>query len=75
MLLRLKAIVSLATISRRVRSFIFEQGSDADSRNKRWLNVTETAKYSEPGTVMLGQFLHEWAAYDLNHTMEALFYV
>jgi len=30
-----------------------------------------TAEYSELGTVTLGQLLHEWAAHDLNHTIQA----
>jgi hypothetical protein len=30
-----------------------------------------TAEHSELGTVTLGQLLHEWAAHDLNHTIQA----
>jgi hypothetical protein len=38
------------------------------------LNVSDlarTARHSELGTVTLGQMLHEWAAHDLNHTVQA----
>ena len=30
-----------------------------------------TTEHSELGTVTLGQLLHEWAAHDLNHTIQA----
>ena len=34
-------------------------------------DYNRTAEHSELGTVTLGQLLHEWAAHDLNHTMQA----
>ncbi len=34
-------------------------------------DFNRTAEHSELGTVTLGQLLHEWAAHDLNHTMQA----
>ena len=34
-------------------------------------DFTRTAEHSELGTVTLGQLLHEWAAHDLNHTIQA----
>lgn len=34
-------------------------------------DFNRTAEHSELGTVTLSQLLHEWAAHDLNHTMQA----
>jgi uncharacterized damage-inducible protein DinB len=34
-------------------------------------DFNRTAEHSELGTVTLGQLLHEWAAHDLNHTIQA----
>jgi hypothetical protein len=34
-------------------------------------DLGRTARHSELGTVTLGQLLHEWAAHDLMHTMQA----
>lgn len=34
-------------------------------------DFSRSAEHSELGTVMLGQLLHEWAAHDLNHTIQA----
>lgn len=34
-------------------------------------DLTRTAQHSELGTVTLGELLHEWAAHDLNHTVQA----
>jgi uncharacterized damage-inducible protein DinB len=34
-------------------------------------DFSRTAEHSELGIVTLGQLLHEWAAHDLNHTMQA----
>jgi len=34
-------------------------------------DFNSTAEHSELGTVTLGQLLHEWAAHDLNHTIQA----
>lgn len=34
-------------------------------------DFTRTAEHSELGTVTLGQLLHEWAAHDLTHTIQA----
>jgi DinB superfamily len=34
-------------------------------------DLTRTARHSELGTVTLGELLHEWAAHDLNHTIQA----
>jgi len=34
-------------------------------------DFNRSAEHSELGTVTLGQLLHEWAAHDLNHTMQA----
>lgn len=34
-------------------------------------DLTRTAQHSELGTVTLGELLHEWAAHDLNHTIQA----
>jgi len=34
-------------------------------------DFSRTAEHSELGTVTLGQLLHEWAAHDLNHTIQA----
>jgi uncharacterized damage-inducible protein DinB len=34
-------------------------------------DFSRTSEHSELGTVTLGQLLHEWAAHDLNHTMQA----
>lgn len=35
------------------------------------LDFNRTAEHSELGTVTLGQLLHEWAAHDLTHTIQA----
>lgn len=34
-------------------------------------DFNRTAEHSELGTVTLNQLLHEWAAHDLNHTIQA----
>lgn len=34
-------------------------------------DLPRTARHSELGQVTLGQMLHEWAAHDLNHTIQA----
>ena len=34
-------------------------------------DLTRTAQHSELGTVTLGELLHEWAAHDLMHTVQA----
>ena len=34
-------------------------------------DLTRTAQHSELGTITLGELLHEWAAHDLNHTVQA----
>jgi hypothetical protein len=34
-------------------------------------DFNHTAEHSELGTVTLGQLLHEWAAHDLTHTIQA----
>ena len=34
-------------------------------------DFNRSAEHSELGTVTLGQLLHEWAAHDLNHTIQA----
>jgi uncharacterized damage-inducible protein DinB len=34
-------------------------------------DFNRTAEHSELGTITLGQLLHEWAAHDLNHTIQA----
>ncbi len=34
-------------------------------------DLTRTARHSELGQVTLGEMLHEWAAHDLNHTVQA----
>jgi uncharacterized damage-inducible protein DinB len=34
-------------------------------------DFNRTAEHSELGIVTLGQLLHEWAAHDLNHTIQA----
>ena len=34
-------------------------------------DLARTARHSELGPVTLGQMLHEWAAHDLNHTVQA----
>jgi len=34
-------------------------------------DLSRTARHSELGTVTLAEFLHEWAAHDLNHTLQA----
>jgi len=34
-------------------------------------DFSRSAEHSELGTVTLGQLLHEWAAHDLNHTIQA----
>ncbi len=34
-------------------------------------DFTRTAEHGELGTVTLGQLLHEWAAHDLTHTVQA----
>lgn len=34
-------------------------------------DLPRTAQHSELGTVTLGELLHEWAAHDLNHTIQA----
>lgn len=34
-------------------------------------DLDRTARHSELGTVTLGQLLHEWAAHDLMHTVQA----
>ena len=34
-------------------------------------DFSRTSEHSELGTVTLGQLLHEWAAHDLNHTIQA----
>ena len=34
-------------------------------------DFNRSAEHSELGIVTLGQLLHEWAAHDLNHTMQA----
>ena len=34
-------------------------------------DLPRTARHSELGTVTLGELLHEWAAHDLNHTVQA----
>ncbi len=34
-------------------------------------DLTRSAQHSELGTVTLGELLHEWAAHDLNHTVQA----
>lgn len=35
------------------------------------LDLSRTAQHSELGTVTLGELLYEWAAHDLNHTVQA----
>lgn len=35
------------------------------------LDLSRTARHSELGMVTLAEFLHEWAAHDLNHTVQA----
>jgi len=35
------------------------------------LDLPRTARHSELGVVTLAEFLHEWAAHDLNHTVQA----
>ena len=35
------------------------------------LDLSRTARHSELGVVTLAEFLHEWAAHDLNHTVQA----
>ena len=35
------------------------------------LDLTRSAHHSELGTVTLGELLHEWAAHDLMHTVQA----
>ncbi|MCO6453463.1 MAG: DinB family protein [Caldilineales bacterium] len=42
---------------------VFDKLRDAD--------LTRTARHSELGVVTLGQLLHEWAAHDLMHTVQA----
>jgi hypothetical protein len=42
---------------------LLEQVTDAD--------LARTARHSELGTVTLGEMVHEWAAHDLNHTIQA----
>ena len=34
-------------------------------------DLSRTARHSELGIVTLAEFLHEWAAHDLNHTVQA----
>lgn len=34
-------------------------------------DLPRTAEHSELGSVTLGELLHEWAAHDLNHTVQA----
>ena len=34
-------------------------------------DLSRTARHSELGVVTLAEFLHEWAAHDLNHTVQA----
>ncbi len=34
-------------------------------------DLTHTSQHRELGTVTLGELLHEWAAHDLNHTVQA----
>jgi uncharacterized damage-inducible protein DinB len=34
-------------------------------------DLARTAEHSELGTVTLGELIHEWAAHDLNHTIQA----
>lgn len=34
-------------------------------------DFSRSAEHSEFGTITLGQLLHEWAAHDLNHTIQA----
>jgi low temperature requirement protein LtrA len=34
-------------------------------------DLTRTARHSELGVVTLGEMLYEWAAHDLNHTIQA----
>ena len=34
-------------------------------------DLSRTARHSELGTVTLAELLHEWAAHDLNHTIQA----
>ncbi|HLI70092.1 MAG TPA: DinB family protein [Ktedonobacteraceae bacterium] len=34
-------------------------------------DFSRSAEHSELGTITLGQLLHEWAAHDLNHTIQA----
>jgi hypothetical protein len=34
-------------------------------------DLTRTARHSEQGVVTLGEMLNEWAAHDLNHTVQA----
>ncbi len=34
-------------------------------------DLTRTVRHSELGVVTLGEMLHEWAAHDLNHTIQA----
>lgn len=34
-------------------------------------DLSRTARHSELGTVTLGELLHEWAAHDLTHTVQA----
>jgi hypothetical protein len=42
---------------------LLEQLTEAD--------LARTARHSELGQVTLGEMLHEWAAHDLNHTVQA----
>jgi hypothetical protein len=35
------------------------------------VDLSRTARHSELGVVTLGEMLHEWAAHDLNHTLQA----
>jgi hypothetical protein len=34
-------------------------------------DLSRTARHAELGTVTLGDMIHEWAAHDLNHTVQA----
>jgi hypothetical protein len=34
-------------------------------------DLSRTARHADLGTVTLGDMIHEWAAHDLNHTVQA----